>query len=396
MKCLLILPRPIFPLVSGYSLKNYNLIRLLAKAYQLKLVIICDGEIAEEEKQFYHENSVELCTFKMPKWQSYLRALCGLFGTRPLQVCYYYDKKLQKQLMPLIEECEILISALVRTREYLNVANSDSRKTVVFDMVDSIALNYMRSKDKTKSALWRILYKIEGHRLLTYEKKCVESSAVTYLFNPGEYAYWRRYGNVKWLPHGVNEKLFDYSCYDKTWENSVVFIGKMNYQPNVDAVIWYMKYVHSQIGDKVPLVIVGAYPTEKVFACARELPNVTVTGFVEDPYVYVASAMAVIAPMQTGGGIQNKVLEGMALGKVNIVSELAAKPIEGARAGSHFLVANTPEEYKDILLELSVDREKYAQIGRQAQMLIRKQYTWENYGKMYLGGIESLYKGIKE
>lgn len=388
MKCLLILPRPVFPLVSGYSLKNYHLIQILAKTYQLKLVVISDGEISEQEKEFYRECSVELHIFRIPKWKSCMNTLKGLFSKRPLQVCYYYDKKLQKQLLPTIEECDILISALVRTREYLNIPAPARQKVIVFDMADSIALNYIRSGDKTKSLFWKILYKIEGRRLLAYERKCVETSSVTYLFNPQESGYWKQYGNVEWLPHGVNEVLFGYSGYDKKWENSVVFLGKMNYQPNVDAVIWYMKNVHAKIGDRVPLVIAGAYPTEKVLSCANEFPNVTVTGFVDDPYMYLASAMAVIAPMQTGGGIQNKVLEGMALGKINVISELAARPIRGAEDGRHFLVANTPEDYQKILLELSINHSKYAEIGKQARELIQRQFTWENYGARYLEGIE--------
>jgi glycosyltransferase involved in cell wall biosynthesis len=391
MNCLLILPRPVFPLVSGYSLKNYNLIRLLAGRYRLKLVIIADGELSMQERQFYQELSVELHLYRIPRWKSYLNALFGLFSSRPLQVCYYYDKKIQEQIQPFLEASDVWIAALVRTREYLNHTSAHDGKVIVFDMVDSIALNYMRSQEKTSSLFWKALYKIEGRRLLDYEKKGVEESSVTYLFNPDEHAYWKHYGNVHWLPHGVNEALFTYSKHDAAWKNAVVFIGKMNYQPNVDAIIWYMEHVHPQIGDKVPLIIVGAYPTEKITTYAERLPNVTVTGFVDDPYIFVASAMAVIAPMQTGGGIQNKVLEGMALGKVCVVSSLAAKPIAGAAAGEHLLVADTPEEYRELLLELSEDRKKYAAIGTQARELIRGTFTWENYGQLYLENIEDMF-----
>lgn len=388
MKCLLILPRPIFPLVSGYSLKNYNLIRILKRQYQLHLVIIFDEELSKEEIDYYQFLNIQVTLHRIPRWRSYINAMFGLLSTKPLQVCYYYDKHLQRNIKTRLESSDILIGALVRTRAYLDSATKLSGKIIVFDMVDSVALNYQRSKNKTKSLFWRILYGIEGKRLLRYEQKWIEESSVTYLFNQDEQEYWSKYGNVKWLPHGVNDKLFTYDQCDGTWENSVVFVGKMSYQPNIDAVLWYMEYVHKQIGEQIPLVIVGAYPTENIKNKAKEFPNITVTGYVEDPYLYVNSAMAVVAPMQTGGGIQNKVLEGMALGKVNVISSLAAKPIVYGTDGVHFLVANRAEEYVRILMDIRENKERYQGIGRQARQLIQTWFTWERYGSEYILGME--------
>lgn len=384
MKCLLILPRPVFPLVCGYALKNYNLIQILANKYKLHLVIIADKELKEEEITYYQSLSVQLTVHRIPKWKSYANSFLGIFSTKPLQVCYYYDKSLQEKIKHDLQNCDILIGALVRTRAYLDEVEKTPGKVIVFDMVDSIALNYQRSKNKTKSWFWKILYEIEGKRLFQYEKKWVENSSVTYLFNQEEQAYWSQYGNVKWLPHGVNEKLFTYGKRDEKWEDSVVFMGKMDYQPNVDAALWYMEHVHKHIGDKIPLIIVGAYPTESILSWAQKLPNVTVTGYVDDPYLYVNSAMAVIAPMQTGGGIQNKVLEGMALGKINVISSLAAKPIVGGVNGVHFLVADGPEEYVETLMGIRNDRERYQVLGALAQQLIVDRFTWEQYGNEYV------------
>lgn len=388
MKCLLILPRPVFPLVCGYALKNYNLIKMLAQTYDLKLVIISENDLTAQEESFYKELSVEYLCYKIPKWKSYANTLCGLFSQKPLQVAYYYDRNLQKQIQKWVSACDILVSALVRTREYLCVAESEKDKILVFDMVDSIALNYKRSKAKTKSLFWKILYSIEGDRLLRYEQQKIEKSNVTYLFNHDEVKYWEKFGNTKCLPHGVNSELFLYDKKDEHLSQSVVFIGKMDYQPNVDAAIWYIENVHSKIGQQVPFIIVGAYPIEKLYSYAEKYPNITITGFVDDPYIYASSSLAMVAPMQTGGGIQNKVLEGMALGKINIVSSLAAQPISGARDGEHFIVANTPDEYVDIILNLKENYEKYTQIGVQARKLILDTYTWENYGHEFISGLE--------
>ena len=305
--------------------------------------------------------------------------------------------------------------------------------------------------------------------LAAYEKKWIRESDVTYLFNPEEQKALSGYGSVRCVPHGVNGALFTYEkdhaaeleaylsaggapvdCTKKTvggapvdgagkdengapLENAVVFMGKMNYQPNVDAALWYLKNVHPKIADRIPFVIVGAYPTEEVRKAAAGLKNVTVTGFVEDPYVYVSAAMAAVAPMQSGGGIQNKVLESMALGKVNLVSPLAAAALEGLEngccAGERVMyICRTPEEYAKRLSDMAektaekrslgrgnetghadeighVDEtghgpgfseyenvglaaREYENVGRSAREYIRRHYTWEKYGEAYLKGIE--------
>ena len=465
-KCFLLLPRPVFPAVSGYSLKNYNLIRILSEKYALTVGIISPSELSDEEKDYYKSLGIRFFSWRIPRWKSCLSAALGLFSRVSLQVCYYYDRGLQRRVDQEAEKADVLIAALIRTRRYFSKydrnagrrkadaeaaeAGQRSGKRLVFDMVDSIAMNYARSEASTASLFWRLIYRIEGRRLAAYEKKWIRESDVTYLFNPEEQKSLSGYGNVRCVPHGVNGALFTYEKDHEAElegylsggagkaaggvekasdgappENAVVFMGKMNYQPNVDAALWYLKNVHPKICDRIPFVIVGAYPTEEVRKAAAGLKNVTVTGFVKDPYLYVSAAMAAAAPMQSGGGIQNKVLESMALGKVNIVSPLAAAALQGLEngccAGERVLyICQTPEEYAERLLDMAEKRAarrgadtgrgadtsrgaamgrsgekgydagfgEYEAVGRAAREHIRRNYTWEKYGEAYLEGIE--------
>ena len=413
-KCFLLLPRPVFPTVSGYSLKNYNLVRILSEKYALTVGVISQSELSAEEKEYYKSLGIRFFSWRIPKWKSCLNTALGLFSRLPLQVCYYYDQGLQRRVDQEAEKADVLIAALVRTRRYFSKydrnAGRRTGKRLVFDMVDSIAMNYARSETSTASLFWKLIYRIEGRRLADYEKKWIRESDVTYLFNPEEQKALSGCGNVRCVPHGVNGVLFTYekdhaaggakeTAGGALLKNAVVFMGKMNYQPNVDAALWYLKNVHPKICDRVPFVIVGAYPTEEVRKAAESLKNVTVTGFVEDPYLYVSAAMAAVAPMQSGGGIQNKVLESMALGKVNLVSPLAAAALKGLENGCCtgervMYICRTPEEYVKRLLDMAVKRtavstfSEYETVGQAAREYIRRHYTWEKYGEAYLKGIE--------
>ena len=403
--CFLLLPRKVFPVVSGYSLKNYNLIGILSKKYRLTVGVISAWNLPEEEKQYYDSLGVRWFVHRIPGWKSLAHTAAGLFSVRPLQVSYYYDEALQKRVDEMAEKADILIAALIRTREYFR--KWVGKKVLVFDMVDSIAMNYARSESTTKSLFWRNIYRIEGKRLAEFEKRWVRESSVTYLFNPGEREALDRYGKVICLPHGVSDSLFTYEKRDPAYAGAVVFMGKMDYQPNVDAVLWYLENVQAKIGEEIPFVIVGAYPTEEVKREAAKYPNVTVTGFVDDPYFYANSCMAMAAPMQSGGGIQNKVLEGMALGKVNLVSKLGAAALEGLDGDRKLILADRPEDYIRILLDMKKHTAgnggaaaagnaeeiidalyDYAAIGKAAREYIRGHYTWQSYGEGYIAGIE--------
>lgn len=384
----MILPRKLFPLLSGYSLKNYYLIQILAQRYSITLIVISNEHISEEEKEFYQTYTRKYLIYPLSKWESVFGVFKACIKGHPIQVGLYSSRRLMRLVAKYSQKADVFICELVRTLPYLQKAETSAVK--VFDMVDSIGLNYQKSIEGTRSFLWRCYYRVEASRLLRYEKRGIEISDITFLFNSDEQKYWSNAGNVHCLPHGVKEGLLDYPRSGQR-ENYVVFIGKMNYQPNIDAVMWYVNTVHRKMKRRIPLIITGAYPVKEIVKLQEENEDITVTGFVEDPYTILEKAAAVIAPMQTGGGIQNKVLEAMALGKVNLLSAKAARPITGAVDGKHFFICDTREEYEQRLKELISSPEKAEQMGTCARQFICEHYTWERYGKQYLSCLEQLY-----
>lgn len=391
----MILPRKLFPLVSGYSLKNYYLIRLLNEHYRLHLVVISSEELSEDEIAFYETHAEQYQIWRMTKAERLVGTLGAFFCGLPIQVGLYQSRKLWKWLeQEEAETAEVMIGELVRTMPYETAFGGSTVK--VFDMVDSIGLNYTRSLEKTRSLFWKCYYRFEAKRLLRYEEACIKRADVSLLFNQEEQAYWNHAGNTRWLPHGVKEELLTYPSGEMDADAPfVAFIGKMNYQPNVDAVCWYAKNVHSQLKQPLQFVIVGAYPSAEVLKLQERYEHITVTGFVDDPYEILSRAVAVIAPMQTGGGIQNKVLEAMAIGKVNLLSEKAAKPITGAKDGEHFLICDTCADYERNLTRLLNDPKERTRIEANAKAFIHAHYTWEKYGEQYVAALEQCRKKQK-
>ncbi len=385
-KLLLITSRAPYPPVGGDKLKSYNMLKILSKYYDVYLVVVTDEIVTPEIENELLNFTKHLKLFAKKKYSCYLNMLKSFINGLPLQVNYYYFKDVKEYIDKISTEVNFAICTLIRTTEYLK----DFKKPKLLDAVDSIALNYQKSHKQTKSIFWKLIYKIETKTLFKYEKECVKNFNITFFVNKFESEYWSSFGKTNWIPNGVDDRILNYKNQNSKFSDCVAFLGKMNYQPNIDAVLWFSKNVLNKLNKNLKFVIVGANPSPKILNLAKTNKRIIVTGYLEDPYEVINSSLLVVAPMQTGGGIQNKVLEAMALGKICIVSSLAAKPIIGAKNKEHFFVSDDPKEIAELINSIYKNPDRYRSIGENAKNLIKSFYTWENYEKSLIEMIENI------
>jgi polysaccharide biosynthesis protein PslH len=157
----------------------------------------------------------------------------------------------------------------------------------------------------------------------------------------------------------------------------IVFTGQMDYRPNIDAVIHFANTVFPLIRatrKQAAFAIVGRNPPADVKALAAT-PGITVTGEVTDPRDWVQAADVVVAPLLLARGIQNKVLEAMALARPVVASGAAAEGID-AQHDRDLLVADTPADQAAAVLALSGDPKRAAAIGNAARQRMVDRYGW--------------------
>ena len=157
-----------------------------------------------------------------------------------------------------------------------------------------------------------------------------------------------------------------------------IFVGAMDYRPNVDAVAWFAREMWPTIRAKWPEAefrIVGRKPSPEV-QCLAELPGVKVLGGVPDVRPFVAEASVVVAPMRLGRGIQNKVLEAMAMGKAVIVAPPALAALK-AEPGVHLLAATTPQEWVEAVCGLFANPDRCRELGAAAREFVDAHHHWE-------------------
>jgi sugar transferase (PEP-CTERM/EpsH1 system associated) len=255
----------------------------------------------------------------------------------------------------------------------------------VADIVDVDSekwFDYARSAHAPKSWLW----KREGKRLQEVEKAIVKDFGMTLVATATELELLRRLApldareKISWIANGVDSEYFSpdrqYARPPEIRGISLVFTGAMDYWPNVDAVIHFSRSILPIVRQHIPdlnLCIVGSNPTPEVEALRAER-GVVVTGRVPDVRPYIAHARAIVAPLRIGRGVQNKVLEGMAMAKPVVASPEALTGIT-AKVGTEILVANEPAQFADAIFR-AVDVKGGAELGRNARLRVLADYDW--------------------
>ncbi len=177
---------------------------------------------------------------------------------------------------------------------------------------------------------------------------------------------------------------------------SLVFTGKMDFRPNVDAVLWFYREVLPLVQREVPDVcfyIVGQSPHRRVRRLADD-PAVTVTGYVDDVRPYIAAACVYVVPLRIGGGTRLKLLEAMAMGKPIVSTSLGCEGFEGLVPGRELCIADAPTEFAQRVIELLDDASRRERLGQAGRRFVEQRYDWrlivprleQVYEKLDVGG----------
>lgn len=197
------------------------------------------------------------------------------------------------------------------------------------------------------------------------------------------------------IPNGVDLQYFSPSKI-RSFRPALVFTGMMGYQPNIDAMYFYLQQIHPRIRASRPdatLSIVGKNPPKSLVD--MQIDGVTVTGFVEDVRPYVHQAMVYIVPLRMGGGTRLKILEAMALQRPIVTTSIGCEGID-ITDGEHALIRDDPREFADAVLELLQNQGLRKRLASAAFELVREQYDWTLITARMEESIQSLRSTAKD
>jgi len=340
-----------WPPDKGDKIRSYRVLRRLAEHYRVYL-----GTFIDDPADWRHLPSVEavcagVCVRPLQPWRARWRALAALARSEPLTVGVYRDREMrlwvERVLADQSPEAAVCSSSGVA---HFVMAHSDVRRVMDFVDVDS---DKWSQYARAHRGLAGMIYGREARRLSEWERVIAEQFDASVFVSEPEASFFRKQvpaaaGRVHGIPNGVDAEYWD-PRHDhpnpyRPGERAVVFVGAMDYRANVDAVVWFARVVWPGISAKRPearFYIVGRKPAAAVRAL-DEFPGIVVTGGVEDVRPYVAHAHAVAAPLRIARGIQNKVLEALAMEKVVLATPEAWEGIEDF-AGRQGCIDRSPE-----------------------------------------------------
>ena len=372
MKILLLLPRFPYPLDKGDKLRAYHQIVELAKRHEIYLFALSHSPVPHDSCSRLLACCSAVRHLQIRWWESAWGILRALLTHRPLQLGYWSSRRArrafadwERQVQPDVIYCQ-----MVRT---IPVVEGSSRRKVL-DFQDALSLNTRRRMQRSHGPLrlvlnyeYRALQRVEQQALSLFDAATVISPIDRDALDP----------SVHLVPNGVDTDYFHPRLpAPDARPFSIVFTGNMSYAPNIDAACWLVKeimpLVWKQCTSPLRVLIAGADPKPAVRALAG--PHVVVSGRLPDIRLAYASASIFVAPMRIGSGMQNKLLEAMAMHLPCVTTSLAASPL-GATPWEHLLVGDSAAELADLIIKLGID-ELHRSIADAGRRFVLDRYSW--------------------
>ncbi len=372
-----------YPPNKGDKIRSYHLLQHLRRSYQVHL-----GSFIDDPADVQHlEPVAALCAsshvVQLNPKLARLRSLSAFAGGRALSLDFYRNAGMQAWVRETVARHCIRRTLVFSSAMAQFVPPAmPGRRVIDFVDIDSDKWQQYAAK-KSWPMSW--LYGREARCLLAHERAVAQGFEASLFVSQAEATLFRQMApesaaKVGHFNNGVDTDYFSperaYANPFAAREQAIVFTGAMDYWPNVDAVQWFARDVMPGVIAGNPdarFCIVGSRPTDAVQQLAT-LPGVQVTGSVPDVRPYLAHARVAVAPLRIARGIQNKVLEAMAMARPVVVSPQALEGI-AAEPGHELLLASDATQYVSAVLSaLALDG---SDLGTAARHKVQVRYGWE-------------------
>ncbi len=377
-----------YPPNKGDKVRSYHLLKHLASLHRVHLGTFVDDPEDRAHVAMVRSMTAGLHVVDLFPATAKLKSLQGLASGAALSLPYYADRSMQRWVDHVLAQqgIDAIVVFSSAMAQYVQPQLEASNAPVV--LVDFVDVDSAKWGDYASKHRWPLswLYRRESRKLLEFERRVACQADHSFFVTAHERALFAELApecaaRVSTISNGVDA---DYYAPDSGRASPfaqdpvapIVFTGAMDYWPNVDAVVWFASDVLPLIRQSKPqvrFVIVGRNPPEAVQSLASD--SVSVTGTVPDVRPYLQHAGVVVAPLRVARGIQNKILEAMAMERPVVASTACVEAFDGATLRT-LATAATASEFAQRVLALYDAPDSASDLGRQARINVLQQYSW--------------------
>lgn len=368
-----------YPPDKGDRIRAWNLLKFLSQHANVYLGCIADAPVDEAAMAALQMHCKKVAVVRLSDWARRIGALVSLARGHTASEGAFHSAALSSTIVKWATKIpfDVTVASASSVAGYLLLPQlQDARKIVDFVDVDSEKwLEYAAASHGAKS--W--LYRTEGRRLRAVERDISKWAQDITVVSEAEVKLFRsfcRTGSVKAITNGVDLEYF--APAPTTGETNCVFVGAMDYRPNIDAVRWFCREAWPAIRELEPnarFQIVGRRPVRAVRRLSK-IRGVQIAGQVADVRPYLADAAIAVMPLQIARGIQNKVLEALAMGKAVVASPQALEGLD-VTPGEHVLSASTKGEWVAAIRSLMENQPLRERLGQSGRQFVEQRHDWD-------------------
>ncbi len=362
-----------YPLNKGDKLRLFHQIKYLAQYFEIHLHAINEENIKPDEQKTVMDLCHSTTLYNLNVLQKVVGLSKSLYNGEPLQVGYFYSKKIVREIQKNLKRQKIdaVYCQLSRTAVY----GLTFKGPVIIDFQDCFSKNYERAFQHA-SGIKKWFYKREWKAMLSFETKMNDDfigKTIISEFDKKSLPFDAK--NITVVPNGVDPEYYKHQNVAKEFD--ILFSGNLNYQPNVDAAIDIIEKLAPVLIKEIPDIkigIAGKSTNKKILQAGNK--NIQIVTEVADMRAMYAKTKIFIAPLFTGAGLQNKLLEAMSMGIPCIASQVTNLSLK-ATVNEEILVASNIEEFCEATLALLFNTKKQDELALKGQTYIHNKYSWE-------------------
>ncbi len=379
MKIAVLTSRFPYPIEKGDKLRLFHQLRVLSQQHEIVLIALAETPPHDDDLQIIQNICSKVYVLPLTPFQIVGNLFGALFRNLPFQVGYFFNKKIAEQIETILqaEQPQHLYCQLIRMAMY--VQNSNTPATL--DYMDNFSVNTARRAEQASFST-RFLWHREAKMTAEFEKQAFNWFRRSTIISEQdrELLPFSQKQQVLIVPNGVDTGFFiPDTAAEKKYD--LAFVGNMGYKPNVEAAKFLAEQIMPLVWAKQPnttVLIAGARPTNEV----QRLENkqITISGWLDDIRDAYRGSRLLVAPLFTGSGQQNKILESMAMGVPCITTTLVNNAI-GAMPQNEILLAEDAASFAEKIIDTLENRDLQQNIAKNALDFVQKNYSWQYYGE---------------